>query len=167
MQSSFSATIREAAVHKMVGLGIAIVIVSMNPIVIDDCRIVNARSYVSADRPLVLAFTNRRATPADEIHFTVRYAGRTEHIVDRGVFSQNVRIDHAFPGFYNARYWAAPPSCSVDYVEFRDGSVWTATTSAPDQRAGPPRGLRDEGSEWMVHSDHPFGGWQAAQRAVF
>lgn len=112
----------------MFGLEIAIIMLLRNPIIIDECRINNAHSYVSADRPLVLAFTNRRATPADEIRFTVKYGDRTEHIVDRGTFSQNVRIDHAFSGFYNERYQGLPPSCTVDYVEFRDGSVWTATT---------------------------------------
>jgi hypothetical protein len=134
----------------MLGLEMAIAIFSVNPIVIDECRIANSRSYVSAEKPLVLAFTNRQATPADEVRFTVQYAGRTEHVVDRGTFAQNVRIDHAFSGFYNQRYLAESPSCAVDYVKFRDGSVWTAATPAPG----------------AVHSDHPFGGWQRVARGV-
>jgi hypothetical protein len=133
----------------MFGLEIAAIVFAVNPVVIEECRIDNTRSYVSADRPLVLAFTNRRATPADEVHVTVRYAGRTEHIVDRGIFSRDVRIDHAFRGFYNARYLAAPPTCTVDYVEFQDGSTWTATAPSPAQSSGPP-----------IRSDHPIGGWQ-------
>jgi K+-transporting ATPase KdpF subunit len=120
------------------GLEIAVIVLSLNPIIIDECRIDNTRSYVSADRPVVLAFTNRQATSADEIRFTVEYAGRTEHIIDRGTFSQNVRIDHAFSGFYNARYRGVPPTCMVDYVEFRDGSSWSATAASPGQSAGPP-----------------------------
>jgi hypothetical protein len=122
----------------MFGLEIAIIMLSLNPVIIDECRINNTRSYVSANRPLVLAFTSRAATPADEIRFTVEYDGRTEHIVDRGTFSRDVRIDHAFNGFYNARYQGAPPSCTVDYVEFRDGSIWAATAPSPDRSAGPP-----------------------------
>jgi hypothetical protein len=86
---------------------------------------------VSAYRPVELVFTNRRATPADEIHFTVEYAGRAEHIIDRGTFSQNVRVDHAFNGFYNEPYRDSPASCSIEYVEFRDGSVWRAAAPSP------------------------------------
>jgi hypothetical protein len=112
----------------------ALTVTSMSPIVITDCRISNTRSYVSGYRPLVLAFSNRRAVPADEVRFTVEYAGRTERIVDRGTFSQNVRIDHAFDGFYNVRYRGPSANCSVDYVEFQDGSVWTAASASPAPR---------------------------------
>jgi hypothetical protein len=113
----------------------ALAVTSLSPIIVDECRLNTNRSYVSADRPLVLAFTNRRATPADEIRFTVEYARRTEHITDRGTFSQNVRIDHAFNGFYNVRYQGLPPTCTIDYVEFRDGSTWTAPSPSPDRSA--------------------------------
>jgi hypothetical protein len=111
----------------------ALAVTSFNPIVIGECRIRNTRSYVSAFKPIELTFTNRRATPADEIRFTVEYAGRTEHISDVGTFSQGIWIDHAFNGFYNVRYRGPSPSCSIDYVEFRDGSVWRAegASSAP------------------------------------
>jgi hypothetical protein len=109
----------------------ALAITSFNPVVINDCRISNTRSYVSSYKPVELVFTNRRATPADEIHFTVEYAGRAEHIIDRGTFSQNVRVDHAFNGFYNAPYRDSPPTCSIDYVQFRDGSVWRAAVPSP------------------------------------
>jgi hypothetical protein len=140
----------------MFGLEIATIVFAMNPIVIDECHITNTRSYVSADRPIAVAFTNRRATPAEEIRFTVEYAGRTEHVVDKGTFSQNVRVDHAFRGFYNERYQAVPPSCTVDYVEFRDGSVWTATTPSPNQSAGPPARLSGIGRSngWSVRIIH-------------
>jgi hypothetical protein len=82
----------------------------------------------------MLAFTNRRAMPAQEVRFTVEYGGHTEHIVDRGTFSQNVRIDHSFNGFFNVRYRGPAPSCTVDYVEFQDASVWMAgsPTAAPE-----------------------------------
>ena len=108
----------------MLGLEIAILMVS--PITVDECRVANTRSYVSASKPVALGFTNLRAIPADEIRFRVEYAGRTEQVVDRGTFSPNVRIDHDFSGFFNARFQGSP-SCTVDYVEFSDGTVWTAT----------------------------------------
>jgi hypothetical protein len=104
----------------------ALAVASYNPVVINDCHIRNTRSYVSPYKPVELVFTNRRATPADEIHFTVEYAGRAEHIIDRGTFSQNVRVDHAFNGFYNAPYRNSQPRCSIDFVEFQDGSIWKA-----------------------------------------
>ena len=109
----------------------ALAVTSLSPVVIDDCRISNTRSYVSAFQPVVLAFTNQRATPANEVRFTVEYAGRTEHLVDRGNFSQNVRIEHAFDGFYNARHRDEAPTCRVDYVEFEDASTWAATSPPP------------------------------------
>jgi hypothetical protein len=109
----------------------ALAVSTLNPVVINDCHISNTRSYVSSYKPIELVFTNRRATPADEIRFTVVYGGRAEHIIDRGTFSQNVRVDHAFSGFYNAPYRDSAPSCSIDYVEFRDGSVWMATVPSP------------------------------------
>jgi hypothetical protein len=108
----------------------ALAVSSRTPVVVDDCRITNTRSYVSAFRPLMLAFTNRRAMPAEEVRFTVQYGGHTEHIVDRGTFAQNVRIDHAFNGFFNVRYAGPAPTCRVDYVEFRDASVWMAGSPA-------------------------------------
>jgi hypothetical protein len=112
----------------------ALALASLSPVVIDDCRVSNTHSYVSAFRPVVLTFTNQRATPADEVRFTVEYAGRTEHIVDRGNFSQNVRVEHAFAGFYNARYRDGSPTCRVDYVEFADASTWAATSPPPAPR---------------------------------
>jgi hypothetical protein len=108
----------------------ALAVSPRTPVVVDDCRIANTRSYVSAYRPLMLAFTNRRATPAEEVRFTVQYGGHTEHIVDRGIFSQNARIDHSFNGFFNVQYRGPAPSCKVDYVKFQDASVWTAGASS-------------------------------------
>jgi hypothetical protein len=133
--------------------GVAFAGPSSSPITIDECRITNNRSYVSAHAPLVLVFTNREAVPAGEIRFTVRYAGRTEHIVDKGTFYQNVRIEHAFNAFYNARYAGPGPSCSVDYVEFRDGSTWSAASSAPEC-AGAPAPLEDAAT---IRLDSPNG----------
>lgn len=109
----------------------ALAVTSVSPITISDCRIKNSRSYVSAYRPVIVEFTNQRAMSVDEIRFTVEYAGHTEHIVDKGTFAQNVKIDHAFNGFYNELYYDESPSCSVDYIEYADGTVWTASSPSP------------------------------------
>jgi hypothetical protein len=137
--SAFHRSARVAALALIVWCALAqgapaLAVSSRTPVVVDDCRITNTRSYVSAFRPLMLAFTNRRATPAEEVRFTVQYGGHTEHIVDRGTFSQNVRIDHSFNGFFNVRYRGTAPSCRVDYVEFEDASVWMSgsPSAAPE-----------------------------------
>jgi hypothetical protein len=104
---------------------------SVAPVDINECRIVANRAYVSAYKPIVLSFTSRGAIAVNVVRFSVVYAGLTERIVDRGTFSQNVRIDHAFDGFYDVRYrGAAPSSCRVDYVGFSDGTVWPAASAA-------------------------------------
>ncbi|HXB82600.1 MAG TPA: hypothetical protein VNU22_04525 [Candidatus Acidoferrum sp.] len=105
---------------------------SSTPVDIDECRIVGNRADVSAYKPIVLSFTNRRPTAANVVAFTIDYAGRSERIIDRGSFMQNVRIDHAFAGFYNARYRGPSPSlCRVDYVGFADGTAWPTPSAAP------------------------------------
>ena len=105
---------------------------SSTPVDIDECRIVGNRADVSAYKPIVLSFTNRRATAANEVRFTVLYAGRIERIIDRGTFVQNIRIEHAFGGFLDVPYrGAAPSSCRVDYVGFSDGTAWPAPLADP------------------------------------
>ncbi|HLY01542.1 MAG TPA: hypothetical protein VKR56_03510 [Candidatus Cybelea sp.] len=102
------------------------------PVDIDQCRIVGNRAFVSAYKPIVLSFTNRRSTAANVVGFTVVYAGLTEQITDRGTFIQNVRIDHTFDGFFDVPYRGpAPSSCRVDYVGFSDGTTWPAPSAAP------------------------------------
>lgn len=102
-----------------------------DPIRLDDCRITNTRSYVSAYKPITLSFTNLRASTADNIRFVVQYAGRTEHITDKGTFAQNVTVTHAFSGFYNSRYvGAAPSSCTVEFAHFLDGSTWAVINAS-------------------------------------
>jgi hypothetical protein len=104
----------------------------LDPIEINACGIASNRGYVSAYKPIVLSFTNQRTVMANEVRFTVVYAGRTEQITDKGDFLQHVRIDHAFAGFYNVRYRGPSPSvCRVDYVGFSDGTAWPAPSAAP------------------------------------
>jgi hypothetical protein len=105
---------------------------SPGPVAIDQCRIVGNRAFVSAYKPIVLSFTNRRSTAANVVGFTVVYAGLTERIIDRGTFIQNVRIDHTFDGFFDVPYRGpAPSSCRVDYVGFSDGTTWPSPSVAP------------------------------------
>jgi hypothetical protein len=101
-------------------------VTAAQPIRIDDCRILNSRSFVSAYGPVVVTFTNERRVPADEVSFTIEYGGRTERFIDKGAFSPDVRIEHAFNGFYDANYRGPTPTrCGVDYVHFSDGSSWS------------------------------------------
>jgi hypothetical protein len=101
-----------------------------DPISINDCHVNNSRTYVSAYKPLALTFTNRRVVAADEIRFTVEYAGIKGHISDTGTFSQNIGIHHAFSAFNGSLYnGGRPKSCTVDYVHFKDGTVWTPQPS--------------------------------------
>jgi hypothetical protein len=89
------------------------------PVDINECRIVGNGAFVSAYKPIVLSFTNRRPAAASVVAFTIDYAGRSERIIDRGTFIQNVRIDHAFDGFFDAPFRGpSPSSCRVDYVGF-------------------------------------------------
>ena len=100
---------------------------SPEPVHTEGCRILNTKSYISAYKPIIISFTNERPVSADVVSFTIKYGERTERVTDKGVFSQGVRIEHAFNGFYNAQYRGpAPTGCTVDYVHFSDGSAWPA-----------------------------------------
>jgi len=124
MQSSICIIALSAAFLSQAAVGLSAE--ASEPVRIDNCRILNTRSYVSAYKPIEISFTNQRASTADEIRFVVQYGGRTEHITDKGRFVQNVRVVHAFNGFFNSPYFGAVPgSCKVEYVHFSDGGAWT------------------------------------------
>ena len=81
---------------------------------------------------VAITFRNRRAMPANEVQFIVVYDGRTAHITDRGTFSQNVAIDHAFNAFdFPVYYGLLPERCDVEYVRYSDGMTWTPSASNP------------------------------------
>ena len=96
-----------------------------DPIRIDDCHILSPRFF--ANKSLTLTFTNRRPVAADEVHFTVEYGGKVARITDKGTFSQDIGIRHAFDAFpaqlyYSYGFW--PKDCSVNYVHYSDGTAW-------------------------------------------
>lgn len=86
---------------------------------------------------VAITFTNRRAMPANEVRFIVVYDGHTAHITDRGTFSQNVAIDHAFKAFdFPVYYGLLPERCDIEYVRYSDGMTWMSSASNPQVRAG-------------------------------
>jgi hypothetical protein len=84
-----------------------------------ECRIYNRLSYVDPYRPVTITFVNRGDVSVDAVRFTIEYAGRTATLVDRGTFSKDVTIEHAFRAFWNVPYaGAAPQKCVVDSVHY-------------------------------------------------
>jgi hypothetical protein len=97
------------------------------PVQVVRCTVNQRRGYVDPYKSVSIDFVNLRDAPADEVRFTVRYAGRTSHILDRGTFSKAVRIDHIFHEFWGALFVGSNAmSCTVDYVHFADDSAWSA-----------------------------------------
>ena len=110
--------------------GSALAASSSDPIRIDDCHILNSRFY--AHRSLALTFTNRRTIAADEVRFTITYAGTMTRVTDTGTFSPGVGIHHGFDAFPSALYYYYgfwPKDCAVEYVHYSDGSSWTPRQS--------------------------------------
>jgi hypothetical protein len=111
--------------------GLALGASPADPIRIDDCHITNPRFYAPFSKSLALTFTNRRSIAADEVRFTVEYAGRMVHVTDTGTFSTNIGIHRTFDAFpaslyYYYGFW--PKNCTVDYVRYSDGSIWIPRT---------------------------------------
>lgn len=74
---------------------------------------------------VAITFTNQRAAPANEVRFIVVYERVTAHITDRGTFSQNVSIAHAFKAYDVPLYYGLlPERCEVEYVRYSDGTTW-------------------------------------------
>jgi hypothetical protein len=78
-----------------------------------------------ASRPfVVLWFRNTSALVADEVHFTARYNGAEARIVEKGVFSPGVLVQHQFLAALGALTRRESPSGAVQYVHFTDGTHW-------------------------------------------
>jgi hypothetical protein len=98
----------------------------MTPVQVVRCTVNQRRGYVDPYQSVSIGFVDRYDAPADEVRFTVRYAGRTAHILDRGTFSKAVRIDHIFREFWGALFAGSNvTSCSVEYAHFADNTAWS------------------------------------------
>jgi hypothetical protein len=87
-------------------------------------RFVRGSSFTDGIR---IQYVNRGPQAAMRVAFIVNYRGDIEHIVDAGIFSPGVSIDHTF-GQFEGDVWIGPNpnSCRAAAVRYRDGSVWRA-----------------------------------------
>lgn len=91
---------------------------------------------MAAQRPyLSIRMTNEGAVPISIVRIFVRAAdGSTGFVRDAGVFSPGVTIHHEF--FSGAgttggnSFWSQPAglSCGIDFIVYRNGTVWHSTT---------------------------------------
>ncbi len=72
-----------------------------------------------------ISFVNEAPATVASVTFAVSDGRTTREIVDKGIFSSGVAIDHSFatPEFQSD---LRDVSCSVKSVAFTDGSVWQA-----------------------------------------
>lgn len=104
---------------------------TMLPVRIEECHMDVPRGAPSPYTQAAITFTNQRAVAATEVRFIVVYDGRTAHITDRGMFSQNVAIIHAFHAFDAPIYYGLLPKiCDVEYIRYSDGTTWTAPSAS-------------------------------------
>ena len=128
---------------------------TVEPVQILRCTINRRLGYVDPYQPVWIAFVNRRDALADDVHFTVLYAGRTAHIDDRGAFSTGIKIEHTFRAFWNVLFVGAEPtSCAVDYVHFSNGEAWASRgveNQAPPTHSpnGPRSAIVRAGGIWL------------------
>jgi hypothetical protein len=83
---------------------------------------------------LHIAFTDIAPKPVSEIAFAVLLDGRREVVNDRGTFSTGAQIEHVYDAFRGSRtrtFKTPQPTCTVESVQFADGSTWHAPTSPP------------------------------------
>jgi hypothetical protein len=73
---------------------------------------------------VVLWFRNTSARVADEVHFVARYNGGQAAIVDKGVFSPGVLVQHQFSAPLGALARRESQAGEVQYVHFTDGTHW-------------------------------------------
>jgi hypothetical protein len=110
------------------------------PITIDHCSIDKASAVenprvglrTSFVNGIAIGYTNERDAAATEIHFSVRYAGKTLTFVDRGTFGPHAKVEREFTKF-SAVYSGSPVECRAVSASFADGSRW----DAPDQTPSP------------------------------
>ena len=101
------------------------------PIGVTRCDVVESAPVLPADAAfpqsygstLEISFVHHAAIAAKVVRILVSYAGGTQTIVDRGTFSQNVAIDHAFDP-RTAAFGGGGAQCTVSSVQFADGTTW-------------------------------------------
>jgi hypothetical protein len=73
---------------------------------------------------VVLWFRNTSALVVDEVHFIARYNGGEATIVEKGVFSPGVLVQHQFIAAVGALPSRESPAGAVQYVHFTNGTHW-------------------------------------------
>jgi hypothetical protein len=72
-----------------------------------------------------IVYINVAPKAANRVAFVVNYRGDIERIIDAGLFSPNVKIDHTFGNFSGDAYLGPRPNtCTARAVRFVDGTVW-------------------------------------------
>jgi hypothetical protein len=84
---------------------------------------------------VVLSFRNTSGLVADEVHFIARYSGGQTTIVDKGVFSPGILIQHQFTSLRGTPTYRELPTSHVQYVHFTNGTQWGSPVA---QRPGEP-----------------------------
>jgi hypothetical protein len=94
------------------------------PVVIERQSVARSAAGKSPRSTLYLRFRNVSTHVADEIHFVAQFNGSQAMIVDKGRFSPEVLVAHAFDAPLGA-------AAEIAYVHFVDGTHWDADTSKP------------------------------------
>ncbi|MDB5041666.1 MAG: hypothetical protein JWN27_2392 [Candidatus Eremiobacteraeota bacterium] len=72
-----------------------------------------------------IVYINVAPIAANRVAFLVNYRGDVQRIVDAGLFSPNVKIDHTFGNFSGDAYLGPQPNtCTARAVRFVDGTSW-------------------------------------------
>jgi len=71
---------------------------------------------------LWMRFTNTKLVAADEIVFSVQHGFQQRTINEKGLFSQNIAIEHHFPLPFENRGGRNETSCKVVRVHYVDGT---------------------------------------------
>jgi len=85
---------------------------------------------------VTIAYVNDADVAASEIHFRVKYRGRTLAFVDRGAFPPHAKLTRTFANMSEV-FTGNSADCSVTSATFADGSRWDPATPAPSPAASP------------------------------
>jgi hypothetical protein len=85
---------------------------------------------------VTIGYVNGAEVAASEIHFRVKYHGRTLNFVDRGSFPAQAKFTRTFTNISEV-FTGNSADCSVMSARFVDGSRWDAATPSPSPAASP------------------------------